>query len=133
MPEPTRLPTDLSAGSRGHLRHTRVVHAAINALTLVRHSTVRGRHVFALDDSAEVVEFDCAGPVEAVVPSHASVRFPVGTVIMVCQYGPGAVTLRPATGVVLRTSSSLTTRARYSEVSLRQRSINEWLVSGDLA
>ena len=72
-----------------------------------------------------------ASAITLTVPTNASVAFPVGEVIQVCQYGVGQVTLSPASGVTLHYASSLTTRAQYSVVTLRQRAANEWIVGGD--
>ena len=66
------------------------------------------------------------------MPPNASVAFPVGTVIEIVQYGAGQITIAPGAAVTLRNPSSLTTRAQYSTIGLRQRAANEWVVSGDL-
>ena len=66
----------------------------------------------SLADAGSVIEATSASPVTITVPANASVAFPVGTIIEVLQYGAGQVTIAPASGVTLRTASSLTTRAR---------------------
>jgi len=82
-------------------------------------------------NTARAVAFDNVS-VENIEGSSA-VTFPLGTVLSVCQLGTGRVTLTPGAGVTLRSSSSLTTRAQYSEASLRQSSQNVWIISGDMA
>jgi hypothetical protein len=88
-------------------------------------------YTLALTDIGSVVEMNSASGVTLTVPTNASVAFPVGEVIQVCQIGVGQVTIAPAAGVVLHYASSLTTRAQYSTVTLRQRAANEWVVGGD--
>lgn len=89
-------------------------------------------YTLALSDAGEVVECTSASAVAVTVPLNATVAFPAGTVVEVLQYGAGQITLSPASGVTLRTPSSLTSRAQYSSLSLRYRGGNEWIVGGDL-
>jgi hypothetical protein len=77
-------------------------------------------------------ESTSASAVNVTVPPNSSVAFPVGTVIELCQYGAGQITIVAGAGVTLRTASSLTTRVQYSGASLRKRATNEWVVGGDL-
>ena len=132
MPSPTKLPADVASGASGHVAHTNSVHSAVNSLTVMRHSTRTGAYALALVDSGEVVEFSTVDRVTVTVPLNSAVQFPVGTVILICQYGRGQVAVTPAAGVTIRTASSLTSRAQFSELSLRKRGTNEWVVSGDL-
>lgn len=91
-------------------------------------------YTFVLGDDATCVEFTNASAVAATIPPHSAVAFPVGTVIECCQYGGGQVTLTAGAGVTLRCDSNkVKTAAQYATVSLRQRAIDEWVLSGDLA
>lgn len=91
-------------------------------------------YTLVLADAGKVLEGTKATGQTVTVPPNASVAFPVGTVIEVCQYGAGQITLTPGAGVTLTppTGASLLTRAQYSTVGLRKRATNEWIVSGDL-
>lgn len=92
-------------------------------------STVQtANYTLVATDVGSVVELNSATAVTATVPLGI---FPVGEVIQVCQFGAGQVTIAPASGVTLHYASSLTTRAQYSTVTLRQRALNEWVVGGD--
>ena len=133
MPNPTKLPTNVTTGTTGHVDHTNSVHSAVNALTVVRQSWRTTAYSLTLADSGEVVEVSSADNLVVTVPSNAAVQFPVGTVILISQYGTGQVTVAPAAGVTIRTATSLTTRVRYSEMSLRKRATDEWVASGDLS
>ena len=133
MPNPTKLPTNVTSGAAGHVDHTNSVHSAVNALTVVRQSWRTTDYSLTLADSGEVVEMSSAESLVVTVPANSAVQFPIGTVILISQYGTGPVTVAPAAGVSVRTASSLTTRVRYSEMSLRKRAADEWVASGDLA
>lgn len=89
-------------------------------------------YVLVLDDMNSAIEMNVAGANTLTVPPNSSVAFPVGTVIEVMQYGAGQTTLTPGSGVTIRSSSSLTTRAQYSVVSLRKTATDEWIAAGDL-
>jgi hypothetical protein len=89
-------------------------------------------YTLALSDAGEVVEMNSASATTVTVPPNSSVNFPVGTVVEVCQFGAGQVTLAGGSGVTLLTPASMTTRARYSTVAVRQRAANQWVVTGDL-
>lgn len=88
-------------------------------------------YTLVLADADTVIEVNSATGKTVTVPPNSSVAFPVGTVVQVCQYGAGQVTLAPGAGVTLRQASSLTTRAQYSTVTLRKRATDEWVVGGD--
>ena len=105
----------------------------MNALTVVRQSWRTTAYSLTLADSGEVVEVSSAENLVVTVPSNSAVQFPLGTVILISQYGTGQVTVAPAAGVTIRTATSLTTRVRYSEMSLRKRATDEWVASGDLS
>jgi len=89
-------------------------------------------YTLALVDQSTVVEFTSATAVTVTIPANASVAFPVGTVIELFQDAAGQVTVAAAGGVTLRNPSSVTTRAQYSTIGVRQRAANEWVLSGDL-
>lgn len=61
-----------------------------------------------------------------------SVAIPIGAVGGWMQYGAGQITHTPGLGVTLRTASSLTARAQYSDGTWMKIGPNEYLISGDL-
>lgn len=99
--------------------------------TWVTTTTQASTYTFALADAATVVESTSASAVNFTVPNNTTVPFPTGTVIELCQYGAGQVTLVPGSGVTLNSPAGLKTRAQYSTVSLRKRGTNEWQIAGD--
>lgn len=90
-------------------------------------------YTLVLGDAGTIIEMNVASANNLTVPTNASVAFVVGTVIEICQYGAGQVTIVAAGGVTLDTPATLTTRARYSSIGLRKHATNEWIVSGDLS
>lgn len=90
-------------------------------------------YTLALGDEATVIEVNSASAVTVTVPTSSAVPFDAGCIIQVCQFGAGQVTIAPAGGVTLRTPTSLVTRVQYSQICLRQRATDDWVVSGDLA
>jgi hypothetical protein len=98
----------------------------------VRSSTQTTNYTLALGDGDTVIEMNSASGVTITISPNSSVAFPIGAVIEIFQYGAGEVTIAAGAGVTLRTPSSLTTRAQYSTVGLRQRATDEWVVSGDM-
>lgn len=110
------------------------VRTAVSSLAGVANTTQTGSYTTVLTDAGTVIEMNAASSVNFTVPPNSSVAYDVGTILEVYQMGAGQVTLVAGAGVTLRTSTgTLTTRAQYSTVSLRQRATNEWVVSGDLS
>jgi hypothetical protein len=96
------------------------------------HSTQTASYTAALTDRGTCIEMNVASANNFTIPTNASVAFPIDATLTVCQYGAGQTTIVPASGVTIRTPSSLTTRVQYSTVFLRKRATNEWVISGDL-
>ena len=85
-------------------------------------------------DAGTCVEMNSASATVFTIPGSGNVLYDVHTVIEVCLIGTGSVTITPAAGVTLRTPTGTTTiRAQWSTVAIRQRSQDEWILSGDLA
>jgi hypothetical protein len=89
-------------------------------------------YTLTLADRGTQVESTSASATTFTVPPNSSVGFVINTVISFRQYGAGQLTIAAGAGVILRTASSLTVRARYGSGSLQQRAIDEWVVSGDM-
>lgn len=102
------------------------------ATTIAKNSQA-GAYTLAVADAGKVVEVTSGSNVNLTVPPNSSVAIPVDSVIYVRQYGAGKVTVAPGSGVTLRYSASLETRAQYSTLLLHKRATDEWIVSGDAA
>jgi hypothetical protein len=90
--------------------------------------TKTANYTLQSSDADSVIQFDTKGPVTLTIPSTAG---PVGMNVEVCQVGAGQVRIVGSGGVVIDSSASLTTRVRYSTLSLRKRGSGRWLLSGD--
>jgi hypothetical protein len=85
------------------------------------------------DADGKIVECDNAGAIALTIPPNSDVAFQVGTVIPVYQKGAGQVTVAAGAGVTLRAPGGAKTRVQYSEISLRKRATDEWVLAGDSA
>jgi hypothetical protein len=102
-------------------------------------NTQTANYTLALSDAGGAVEMNGAGALTVNVPPNSSVAFPVGTVINIARIGAGAVTIAQGAGVVLRNrieaagTTNRTIANQWSEVSLRKRATDEWVLVGDIA
>jgi hypothetical protein len=123
-----------------------VVVATLNPLTFVAGSSagtvadttiaakvITSAYIPVVSDAGLVLEVNSSSVVNITIPPHTTAAFPVGSVFDILRYGTGAVNLIGGTGVSIRTPSTLSLRAQYSTVSLRQRAFNEWVLAGDVA
>jgi hypothetical protein len=93
-----------------------------------------GNYTLALTDSGSVIEAMSATASTLTIPAHVVIALPVGCVIEVFQYGAGQVAITAGAGVTLRSDGNkVHTAAQYATISMRQRDIDEWVLSGDLA
>jgi hypothetical protein len=110
--------------------------ASIGAASLLTTQTQQTgtTYTFVLADGNTLVESNNASAVTFTVPPNSSVAFPVGTSISLRQYGAGQVTVAAGSGVTLRSRGGVVkTAGQYAEATLTQRSVDEWVLSGDLA
>jgi len=101
---------------------------------LIQSQQAGAAYTFALSDGGTAVDFLSGSAVTVTVPASASVNFPVGTSLILRQYGSGQVTITPgSTSVLLRSrGNALRTAGQYSEVVLTNRAVDEWIISGDV-
>ena len=101
--------------------------------TLVQTTKPGTAYTFVLGDANSLVETSSGAAVTLTVPPNSAVAFPVGTSIVIRQYGAGQVTISPGAGVTLRSrGGALKTAGQYAEATLTQRAADEWVVTGDL-
>jgi hypothetical protein len=105
--------------------------ATTNVVTTSTKTTAT--YTFVLADSGTMVEGNSASAQTFTVPPNSSVAYPVGTAMMVRQYGAGQVTIAPGAGVTLRSrGAALKTAGQYAELALTKRAIDEWVITGDV-
>lgn len=90
-------------------------------------------YTLVLTDYYKVIEMNVATANNLTVPLNSSVAFPIGTQILVTQYGAGQTTIVATSGVTLRSDNSkLKIITQYSAAALLKVGADEWYVLGAL-
>lgn len=88
-------------------------------------------HTLDISDAGKIVEIDVAVANNVTVPPHSSVPFPIGTQIMISQYGAGQTSIVAGAGVTIRSAEgALKIGAQYAAGTLVKRGPNEWYLFG---
>jgi len=86
-----------------------------------------------LSDRDKVVEISNASANNFVIPTNASVAFPIGSTITITQTGAGQTTIAPASGAVtVNGTPGLKLRTQWSTATVFKRGTDSWLAFGDL-
>ena len=142
IPADTRAP-----GQSGHIVDHNAISDALSALesqviqlqalvagAVLGSSVQTGSYVLTAADLGTVVEVNSAGAASVTVPPSSQTPFPLGAVIWVAALGVGVVSLVAGGGVTLLSAGNhVNISAQFCEVKLRQRSLNNWLLTGSLA
>jgi hypothetical protein len=90
-------------------------------------------YTLVIGDEGKLVETNVASANNLTVPPNSSVAFPVGTQVLVSQYGAGQTTIVAGAGVTLRSSGTkIKLSAQYAIATLIKIATDEWMLSGDL-
>ena len=95
--------------------------------------------VVITDNRNKLVTMDVATANDFLIPTNASVAFPIGSVINVIQIGAGKTTIEavtPGTTTISSTGGTATApelRAQYSAASCIKVATDTWYVVGDIA
>ena len=105
------------------------------AITL---NTQTGDYTLVLGDAGKCMIMNKATALTLTVPKHSSVAFPVGTVILMIQYGAGTLSVAPVDGDVSIVSADTLTDLydQYScaaIIKIVDGSPDVWQLGGDLA
>lgn len=96
-------------------------------------NTQTSQYTLVVGDNYKLIELNFSAGNNIIIPTNAAQPFPIGTQIILSQYGAGQVTVVPDTGVTLRSSGGKTkTAAQYAMATLIKRGTNEWYLAGDL-
>ena len=91
-------------------------------------------YTLGLSDADKLIEMDVSTSNNLTIPTNADAAFPIGTQILIAQYGSGQTTLVGGVDVNLRSDGNkLKISTQYSGVTLVKRDVNEWYVFGSLA
>jgi hypothetical protein len=94
--------------------------------------------VVATDNRNELIRMNVSTANDFLIPTDASVNFPIGSVINVTQIGTGATTIKavtPGTTTILSTGATAASpqlRTRYAAASCVKVAANTWQVFGDV-
>ena len=90
-------------------------------------------YTIALTDAGYLVTLSNAAAITLSVPTDASVAFPIGTQILLMQFGAGQVTVAAVTPgtTSVNGKNGLKTSGQYSIISMIKVAANSWVVAGD--
>lgn len=90
-------------------------------------------YTLALTDANKLVEINNGSANNLTIPPNSSVAFPVGTQIVLAQYGAGQTTVVAGSGVTIRSSGGkLKLTGQYSGATLIKIATDEWYLFGDI-
>ena len=89
-----------------------------------------GAYTLILSDAGKLILTQSASAHAITIPTNSSVAFPIGTQIMVTQYGAGKVQFTGAS-VSIRSTPGNYLRAQYSSATLTKINTDEWVIVGD--
>lgn len=91
-------------------------------------------YILVLTDANKLVEMNVVGANTLTVPPNSSVAFPIGTQIMLSEYGAGQTTVTAGLGVTINSAGAkLKLASQYSGASLTKIAADEWYIFGDLS
>lgn len=91
-------------------------------------------HTLELADAGKFLLMDLTTDGTLTIPANASVAFPVGSEVEVCQYCAGAVTIAVEGGVTLLSlDSAVALAGRYACGALKKLAADTWLLCGGVA
>ena len=103
------------------------------ALQEVEFNTQTVNYILDLTDANKLIEMNVGSANTLTIPTNIVAPFPIGTQILIAQYGAGQTTITPAGTVTLRSSGGKTkTAAQYAMATLVKRGTNEWYLAGDI-
>lgn len=100
----------------------------LDDLTRVTENVQSSNYTLALTDFGKVVAMNNSSAATVTVPTNASVAFPIGSVVNVYAMTDEEVTIDGDLGVTVRNAGVI--EEQYTEVSLRKRETNEWVLVG---
>ena len=90
-------------------------------------------YTLVADDAAKNVIMNVGGANDVTVPPNSAVPFPIGTAILITQYGVGQTSIVAGAGVTIRSDGGiLSVSNQYAGAALVKKATNEWLLYGSL-
>ncbi len=86
-----------------------------------------------LSDSDNYLSINSATPSQIIIPTNASLPFPIGTQLIIQQTGAGALSIAPTSGVTIESFSGfLLLAGQYAGATLFKKNTDTWTLMGDL-
>lgn len=97
--------------------------------------SVTTARALALTDKSNFLTANSESAITVTIPTNATVAFPVGSEIELCQYGVGTLTIIGATDVTVNgvSAGSVQSSERYACIAIKKIGTNEWIAAGGLA
>lgn len=108
----------------------------VNDIAFLQTSTKTANYTLTINDDCYLFIFNSGTATTLSVPTNASVAFPVGTQILVLQYGTAQTTISavtPATTKIWSNGSKTKTNGQYAVVCLLKIATDEWVMYGNTA
>ena len=99
-------------------------------VTIVEKTNVT--NTLALSDLYTLIKVTYVSANFITIPTNATVPFPIGTQILITQYGTGQTAISSAVGVTLQSQGKTKIAARYGIATIIKIGIDEWILAGDL-
>jgi hypothetical protein len=91
-------------------------------------------YTISLTDASKIIEMNSSSATTVTIPANSSVNFPVGFSLDVVKTGTGELSFIADSGVtILSKSGAVTLTNQYSGVVIYQRSVDQWVIIGDLS
>jgi hypothetical protein len=109
------------------------IREAIKTYALQIATYTAGLTSLQLSDAGKLLKLNVGSANDLRIPAESGVNFPIGTQILLMQYGAGQTTVVTSGGVTLRSSGGKTKlSAQYAEASLIKIGSDEWILAGDI-
>ena len=110
-----------------------IANLALKTDKLVVTNRQTASYTLVLSDADKLVEMNVGSANNLTVPLNSSVAFPIGTQILLAQYGAGQTTVVGTSGVTIRSNGGkLKLNVQYSGATLIKIGTDEWYLLGDI-
>lgn len=111
--------------------NTLITKGEVNEVEVVTETTTS--RTLGLTDAFKVIKTTNGSAVTIEIPANATTAFPIGTEIIIEQWGAGAVTIDPAVGVTMNSEGGADQlAAQYASAYLRKDDTNTWILIGNI-
>lgn len=117
-----------TSGSNGATGPTGAAAPTVTAINTIAGSA----YTLLLSDNNNLVYMTSSSPTTLIIPTNASVAFPIGSTVNFAQAGSGQISVTGPSGGSLNYTPGTKTRAQWSVASAIKTGTDTWLLGGDL-